>query len=60
MTEETVRNAIAPLKRKCALVQAEYRHAWDYGTKEEEDRAYERVIQCRARYDAGRSLEQRL
>lgn len=40
------------LKRSLATAQAEYRHAWDYGTKEEAEQCFTQVVSRAAKLRA--------
>lgn len=50
MLDRITEGMVASLKRKLALAQAEYRHAWDYENETQIEAAYERVLHFASRH----------
>ena len=48
----TIERALPALKRKRFLLQAEYRHAWDYETPDKAEACYRVLLEAAARQEA--------
>lgn len=59
-TRATIEAALPALKRAAAIAQAEYRHAWDYESRELEVRAYEKTVSAHSRLEMYELLLQRI